>query len=438
MRDFLAAGGDHTVHVNHCYMGDVSFEEFSAYFVSPFPEGGKFDVCIIGAGLAGLSTALHIAEMGLSVIILEAARVAWGASGRNGGQVSSVPRHDILYPHSRMSNHMEDVVWEYSTNGNRLLKDIIARLHIDCSWKDGMMTVSRSDSFTEWGDKYIRYIQERYGYNALSLKYKSDLTSYISGGSYTGGIYDTEGGHLNPVKLSVGIACEVSRLGGVICDKTMVVNIQNERPCKIYTADDKVVCADYVVMCCNAYRGRLYNYDNYILPVNSFIIATDVLPVDVRNSIIKQDIAFADDAMSPEYFRLNENGGLIFGATESFSPVYPRNYTDRVKKRMLQVFPELADYQIPYSWGGTLAITSSRLPNFTREGNIISISGWSGEGIHLSVMGGKVVSDEITGTGSIFRSMNSIANVAMPQTLTGTYYYIAKYAVSRMKDKYFS
>lgn len=393
--------------------GEYPPSYYAATATPPAPRpalqgAARADVCIIGAGYTGLSAALHLAERGYSVIVLEAHRVGFGASGRNGGQVGPGQRieQDVI---ERMVGQAEArKLWDIGLEARDLVRDLIVRHDMDCPLKPGVIHADWHARDVPHAHAYAEKLTRDYDYHEIEALDRAAIQQIVNSSAYQGGVLDHGAGHLHPLRFAFGLARAAQTAGAQIFESSLVVDIQQGATVKVQTQAGHVV-ADHVLLAANGYMGGLVpQVAAKVMPINNFIIATEPLAPD---TVLTRDVAVADSKFVVNYFRLSEDGRLLFGGGESYGYRFP-DIVKTVRKPMLEVFPQLKDTRIDYSWGGTLAITMTRLPCFMRLApNIISASGYSGHGVALATMAGKVMAAAIAGQSEQFDAM---ARVRLP------------------------
>lgn len=367
----------------------------------PFPDlpalfgSMKADLCIIGGGYAGLSAALHAAEAGLDVVVLEANRIGWGASGRNGGQVGIGPRADIN-TYERIAGKADAAkVWDIALSANRLVRDLIAQHDIDCDLADGYVDCAWRESEVSELQEYVDHLSGQYNHHTARPLDRSEMVEMLGTERYFGGYLDTVGAHLHPLKYALGLARAAQAAGAQIFERSQAVEIAAGR---VRTTTGEVR-ADHVLLACNGYLdGLSMPPQRRMLPLNNFILATEPLGEDRARRVNRDNVCASDTRFVLNYFRLSPDGRMLWGGGESTSRRFPSDLKSFVRARMLEIYPDLADVAITHAWGGTLAITGTRVPLFQDLGQgVRAIGGWSGSGIHMATMGGKIAADAVAG-----------------------------------------
>jgi gamma-glutamylputrescine oxidase len=382
----------------------------------PAPLEGDIsaDICIVGAGYTGLSAALHLAERGYSVVVLEAERIGWGASGRNGGQLGIGQRKDQRALEERLGRDWAHRLWELGVESNALVKELIARHNIQCDLKPGLLHAAWKKSDAEWLRSEADHMASEYGYEKMRYVPRDEMREMVATDCYYGGILDEDGAHLHPLNYALGLARAARAAGVVIHEESCVTDISRTDPAIVKTARSTVQ-ASHIILACNAYLDILEpRVAGMIMPINNFIIATEPLGDEARK-LIRDDVCIQDTKFVIDYYRLSADGRLLFGGGESYSPNLPEDLAGFVRKPMLRVFPQLKTKRIDYAWSGAVAITLKRMPHFGRlEPNIIFAHGYSGQGINIATLGGKLVAEAVAGQAERFDIMAKLKTPRFP------------------------
>jgi gamma-glutamylputrescine oxidase len=391
----------------------ASYYAATAPLLDPLPalKGAvRADVCVIGAGYTGLSAALHLAERGYSVVVLDAHRVGFGASGRNGGQVSSGQRIEQDAIEKMVGRADARKLWDIGEAAKHLVQDLIARHGIDCGWKPGVLHADWQARDVPHTHAYADKLAQEYGYAQVEKLDRDGVQALVKSPAYQGGALDHGAGHLHPLRYCLGLARAALAAGAQIFEQSLVVDIQQSARAKVQTQSGHVD-AEHVILATNGYLGGLVpQVAAKVMPINNFIIATEPLPA---GHVLMRDIAVADSKFVINYFRLSEDGRLLFGGGESYGYRFP-DIEATVRKPMAQVFPQLRDVKITHAWGGTLAITVTRLPHFARIGRMLSAAGYSGAGVGMATLAGQILADTVAGQSERFDVMARVPLPAFP------------------------
>lgn len=357
------------------------------------------DICIIGGGFTGTSAALHLAEAGYQVTLLEAHKIGWGASGRNGGQICQ--GHNMGHEEmvKQVGKEAADLLWQTSVDSVTLVKDLVKQYQIDCDLSDGVLHVANKPKHAQEIRDAVAYKRDVLGYQGVSFLNADEVAQKLGTDRYHGGEWYAEGAHLHPLNFALGLAKAAEGHGAKLYENSAVIDYQvGEKP-MVRTAKGQVTCR-YILFACNGYLGHLNRpAARKIMPINNFIIATEPLPQEVIGRINPDNIAIADSKFVVNYYRLSADGRMLWGGGENYSPRFPKDIAGFVKKHMIETYPELDRYRIDYAWGGTLAITLNRMPHIARQDeNIFVAHGYSGHGVALATFAGAVFAKAVQGS----------------------------------------
>lgn len=361
------------------------------------------DVCVIGGGIAGCSTALELAERGYRVVLLEGQRIGWGASGRSGGQAITgfASGQNKLVQQVGADNARR--MWNISLEGLQLIRDRVAKYNIDCDLHWGQMHAAIKPRQRDELLHEKREAEEKYGYKQLRFLERADVEALIDTQRYCAGLYDGGSGHLHPLNYTLGLAAAASAAGVTIHEHSLVTGLTHDQPAVVSTADGKVR-AKFVVLCGNAYLNNLVpSLRSRIMPVGTYIVATQPLGEARMQQLMRENIAVTDINFVLDYFRRSADHRLLFGGRVSYSGLDAFNTANATRKRMLKVFPQLANVNIEYAWGGYVDITLSRAPDFGRVApHVYYLQGFSGHGIALTGIAGRLAAEAIAGQAERF------------------------------------
>lgn len=388
---------------------------------APFPDqppllgAGQADVCVIGAGYAGLSAALHLAERGYAVRVLEAHRVGWGASGRNGGQVASGQRVDQVTLERMVGRDLARAAFRIGVEAAQLVRDLIDRHGIACAYRPGVAELAHRRRFDRAMAAYVEKMARDYDYHTMRFLPPAEVRGLLGTTAYSAGILDMAAGHLHPLDYARGLARAALDAGATIHEMSRVRRIEPGARQRVVT-DAGEITAEHVIIACNGYVGDLEPESAArVLPINSYIIATEPLPEEIARGCIREDIAAFDTRFVVHYFRLSPDRRMLFGGRESYGYRFPSGFRDAVRARMLAIFPQLAPFAITHAWGGTLGITRSRLPSFLRpRPGLLSIGGFSGSGVAMATMAGAIAAEAVAGRAERWDVMAALPSPPFP------------------------
>jgi gamma-glutamylputrescine oxidase len=361
------------------------------------------DVCVVGGGIAGCSTALHLAERGYRVALLESERIGWGASGRSGGQ--AIPGFSCSQDKLVAQVGIETArrMWDISVEGMELLPERVRRHAIDCDLRLGWMHAATKQRHVGELTAWHRELEDVYRYPGTRVLGPDEVREWIRSERYVGALYDPRSGHLHPLNYTLGLAAAAEAAGAHLFEGSAVTRIDHADPATITTASG-CVRARYVAICCNAWIDELEpGLRSRIMPVGTYIVATEPLGAARMRTLLREPFAVSDANWVIDYFRPSQDERMLFGGRVSYSGLDPRHTGAATRLRMIRVFPQLADTRIDYAWGGYVDITMSRAPDFGRLApNIYYLQGFSGHGIALTGMAGKLIAEAVAGQAERF------------------------------------
>ena len=390
------------------------------------------DVCVIGAGYTGLSSALFLAEAGYSVTVLEAAKVGFGASGRNGGQLVNSYSRDVDVIEARYGDKTAEVLGSMIFEGADIIRQRIQHYDIQCDYRPGgifaALNKKQLKGLTEQKNSW-----ERYGNQNLTLLDAHDIKREVGCDNYVGGLLDMQGGHIHPLNLALGEASAIIGLGGKIFEQSAAVEITYGEPITVRTAKG-VVRAKYLLIAGNAYLPQ--NLDSRVtsksMPCGSQIVVTEPLAENVARSLITHNYCVEDCNYLLDYYRLTADNRLLYGGGVVYGAREPDDIEQLIKPKILRTFPQLKAVKIDYRWTGNFLLTMSRMPQFGRiEKNAYYMQGYSGHGVTCSHLAGKLISEMIRGDAERFDAFASLPHMPMlggrtfqvPLTAMGAAYY---------------
>jgi gamma-glutamylputrescine oxidase len=362
------------------------------------------DVCVVGGGIAGCSAALHLAERGFQVVLLEEHRVGWGASGRSGAQAI----HGVAAGQGKLERLLGPAgartVWDVSVEALALMRELIRRYSIDCDWVNGYLLAAVKERHVRELRVELTDLRETYGYPSVRYLEREELRAVLDTDRYRGALYDSNSGHLHPLNYTLGLAAAAESRGAQIFEGTRALSFDaNGSPVRVVTPHGEVR-ARHVVLCGNVYLGDTApSLTSKIMAVATYIIATEPLGEARARQLIANNAAVSDMNWVLDYFRRSADQRLLFGGRVNYSGLKSFDAPSATRARMLEVFPQLAEVRIEYAWGGEVDITLNRAPHFGRLApNVYFLQGFSGHGIALTGIAGKLVAEAIAGTAERF------------------------------------
>lgn len=383
----------------------------------PLEGSVEADVCVVGAGIAGCSAALHLAERGLKVVLLEENRVGWGASGRSGAQAiqgiaSGQAKLDRL-----IGPKDAKAVWEVSVEGLALMRQLIRRFAIDCDWVDGHLSTAVKPRHDRDIHAELAELKGVYGYPSVRYMPPEEVRATLATERYLGGLYDTNSGHLHSLNYTLGLAAACTSLGVQIHAGTRAVSFAQAANSKVrITTPQGEVRARFLVLCGNVFLGDTAPaLAAKIMAVATYIVATEPLGPARAQALITNNTAVSDMNWVLDYYRRSADHRLLFGGRVNYSGLKSFDAPSATRARMLSVFPQLKDVRLDFTWGGDVDITLNRAPNFGRLAqNVYFLQGFSGHGIALTGIAGKLVAEAIGGTAERFDVFARIPHAKFP------------------------
>ena len=358
------------------------------------------DVCVVGGGFSGLNTALELAERGMSVIVLEAHKIGWGASGRNGGQLIRGVGHGLEQFEGIIGKDGVRQMKLMGLEAVEIVRQRVERYNIACDLTWGYCDLANKprdlEGFAEEAEE-LRGLGYRHETRLLQA---NEVRSVVGSDRYVGGLVDMGSGHLHPLNLALGEAAAAAQLGVKLFENSAVTRIDYGPEVRVHTAQGSVR-AKSLVLGCNAYLKDLNpQLSGKVLPAGSYIIATEPLSEAQAHALLPQNMAVCDQRVALDYYRLSADRRLLFGGACHYSGRDPRDIGAYMRPKMLDVFPHLADVKIDYQWGGMIGIGANRLPQIGRlpdQPNVYFAQAYSGHGVNATHLAGKLLAEAISG-----------------------------------------
>ena len=380
---------------------------------APLLGSQNADVCVIGAGFTGISTALHLAERGYNVHAVEANKVGWGASGRNGGQMISgiSGRKNIA---NKLGEDTNEVLRGLRWAGHEIIRERVETYNIQCDLKFGYLDAAIKERHVRDLEADYEQLQKDNFPHEFRLLSGDETSEFIGTGAYIGALLNMANGHLHPLNLCIGEAQAAVSLGATIYEQSPVLDIEKGKRPRVVTQQGSVT-ADVVVLAGNAYHALERKLRDIMFPVNSFIIATEPLSEEMVEAINQRDLAVCDPNVVLEYFRLSADKRLLFGGRFNYFGLDPDVIKQNLRPRMLKIYPRLADVRIDYAWGGTIGVPINRVPQLGRiSPNIFYCQGYSGHGVNVTHLAGQIMADAVAGTVERFDLFANVKPVIIP------------------------
>ncbi len=360
------------------------------------------EVVVIGGGFTGLSAALSCAEKGLSVILLEAQTIGFGASGRNGGQLIPGLRWAIREIDAAFGRERAKAIFDLAWGAVARVRGRIAKHAIACDLKPGHLEAAYKPSHFEDMVREAEFLSAQFGWTSLSIVSRDDMAQHIAGGGYHGGVYDMQGGHFHPLNYALGLAQAALGAGVQIFEHSPVTGYQDRGQGGVdVLTESGPIHATRLILATDAWTHMLAPaWGRFTIPIMNYNIATAPLPD--ADALLPSDAAVADSRFVLNYFRLSADKRMIFGGGEKYSQTPPADIAGFVRKHMVDVFPTLCDVPIDYAWGGAVSVTMNRLPQMGREGAVYFAHGFSGHGALVTTLAGELLAEAVTGDFSGF------------------------------------
>jgi gamma-glutamylputrescine oxidase len=381
---------------------------------APLRGSERADVAIVGAGFTGLWAAKTLAERGLKAVVLEAHRVGWGASGRNGGQVGTGYNWHQKKLEGRLGRDAARAVWDIAEEGKRQLRDFIAAEAPEARYLPGVAHGEYSASDARESRENAEHLARHYGYDQLEALDRDAFRALVKSPLYVGGTLDRGAGHIHPLRYALALARAAEGAGVVIHEGSIVLGIDKGEPATLRTKDGELR-AQHVILAGNGYMPDLEpQVAAQVMPINSFIGATE--PLGNRwTDVLADDIAVADSKFVVNYYRFSEDRRFLFGGRESYGLGFPKDIAGPLRMRLANLFPQLRGARIEQFWGGTLGITMTRLPLIIRVApNIVSGGGFSGHGVALSGVTGRIMAEAVLGQAERFDALAALPTPRFP------------------------
>jgi gamma-glutamylputrescine oxidase len=406
------------------------------------------DVAVVGGGLAGLSAAIELADRGYRVVLLEAQRLGWGASGRNGGQALAglACEQDVI--EAQLGREEARRIWAMTIEALALIGERRARFGIDCDWRAGYLSVAVGARKAAELQRWQHRMASDYGHETTWIP-SAELPGWIASPRFHSGVHDPLSGHLHPLKYSLGLASAAASLGVRLFEQSAVTGIEPGPTVRLRTAGG-MVHASHVLLAGNVYlQGIAPVLERRIMPVGTYIVASHALDPALAASLVPSRSAVCDTNFVLDYFRPTADHRMLYGGRVSYSTATPMNLAASMQRRMAATFPQLAGTPVEFAWGGFVDISMNRAPDFGRLSSLVGgspgearrwqqvyyLQGFSGHGLALTGLAGKLVAEAIDGDASRFDTFARLRHRPFPGgRLLRTPALVAGMAYYRLKD----
>lgn len=380
---------------------------------TPLRGDRSADVCVIGAGFTGISTALYLAERGYDVHVVEANKVGWGASGRNGGQMIGgiAGEKEIAKHHGR---DVEEIFGELRWAGHEIIRERVETYGIDCDLKYGYVDVAIKKRHLDDIHHDCERLHKAGFPHEVRILSREETRACTGTDAYIGALLNMGNGHLHPLNLCIGEANAAVSLGATIYEQSPVIGIQHGDKARVMT-DSGSVSADAIVIAGNAYHYLERKLRGIMFPVNSFIVATEPLSEETVAAINPRDLAICDPNFVLEYYRLSADKRLLFGGRLNYFGDDPKVIEAKHRRKIARHYPQLENVKIDYAWGGTIGVPVNRVPQMGRiSPNVFYCQGYSGHGVNVTHLAGQIMADAIGGTLERFDLFASVKPFVVP------------------------
>ncbi|MDP5072246.1 MAG: FAD-binding oxidoreductase, partial [Congregibacter sp.] len=359
--------------------------------------------------------AIFLKKRGYSVTLLEAHRLGWGASGRNGGHVGTGQRADQYTLEKLVGKQQAKALWGLGLEAVTTVCELISEFNIQCELKTGNLHTASSKKAATELRKETDHLRAIYNYGDIRYVETDELAQMTSAQGFHGAVLDTAARHLHPLNYCLGLARAADELGVELHENSRVSHYEEGEHVHVHTDAGTVEC-EHLLLACNGYLGKLEpRVAGQIMPINNYVIATEPLSEETARRLIRDDTSMSDSRFVINYWKLSADRRLLFGGGESYTSRFPKDIPAFVRPYMLRIYPELANTPIDYGWGGTLAITLNRMPALGHVSpRILYAHGYSGHGVPTATLAGKLIAETIAGTAERFDVMAKVPTPKFP------------------------
>lgn len=377
----------------------------------------QVDVCIVGGGFTGLNSAIELAERGYKVAVVEARKMGWGASGRNGGQLIRGVGHGVEQFEKHIGSEGVLAMKHMGLEAVEIVRQRVAKYQIDCDLTWGYCDLANKRRHIEGFFEDLQELQALGYRHELRLLDKTQMHEVVGSENYLGGMIDMGSGHLHPLNLALGEAAAADSLGVQLFERSPVTRIDYGPQVRVHTAQGHIQ-AEQLILGCNAYMNQLNpKLGGQVLPAGSYIIATEPLSEEQAQRLIPQNMALCDQRVALDYYRLSADRRLLFGGACNYSGRDPKDIVAFMRPKMLKVFPELANTRIDFAWGGMIGIGANRLPQIGRlpeQPNVYFAQAYSGHGVNATHLAGRLLAEAIHGQSNGFDLFAKVPHMTFP------------------------
>ncbi|MDE1164114.1 MAG: FAD-binding oxidoreductase [Pseudomonas sp.] len=375
------------------------------------------DVVIIGGGFTGVATAVELAERGLKVAIVEANKIGWGASGRNGGQVTGSLSGDEAMRgqmRKRLGDEVDDFIWHLRWRGHQIIENRVAKYNIACDLKQGHLHAAMKPAhMTELRAAHDEAVRRGMG-DQVTLLDQADMRQHLDSPLYLGALKNTRNLHLHPLNLCLGEARAAASLGALIYENTEVLEIVHGARPAVVTALGRID-AKQVMLAGDVYHKlEPKQLKGKIFPAMGGIVTTAPLG-DLARELNPQDLAVYDCRFVLDYYRMTADGRLLFGGGANYSGKDSRDIAGELLPCIERTFPRLKGVNIDFQWSCAMGIVVNRIPQLGKlSDNVWYCQGYSGHGIATSHIMGQIMAEALTGTLESFDTFAGCSHIKVP------------------------
>lgn len=395
----------------------LSWYEASVIERPQYPElngARQTDVVIIGGGYTGLSAAYHLAKNGVDVVLIEAARLGDGASGRNGGQLGTGQRTWAEDLEKQYGFERAKALFEIAEEAKTHLLEFASANNIDMDYTRGQISAAHKQRYLKNYQNHAEQMATRFGYSHIRYVERDEMASLLGSDRYHGGIYDSGTGHIHPLKFLIGAAKAAQKAGAHLFENTAATRLKTAHGSVQVETSRGTITAKNAFIAVNAYGGQLEQSSaSHIMPIRSFIGAT--APLGDNNTVLPGGESVDDSRFVVRYFRRSKDGRLLFGGREAYTADNPRDISDHIRRQIGEIYPELKQVEITHAWGGSVGITMPRQP-FVKEvmPGVISAGGYSGHGVMLANYIGRLYAEALSGNREKLKLFEELRIPAFP------------------------
>ena len=397
----------------------------------------KTDICIIGGGLTGISSALNLAETGHAVTLVEGMRIGSGASGRNGGQIVQGYSCDIETMIKTVGQEKSALLWSMAREAIEEIDRRINLHEISCARQSGYVFAATNNSQFKLLKRINQKLKNTFNYEATSVLDQNTIKKWVKTESYVGGLLDYGSGQFHSLKYLHGLTEAAKNTGVQFFEDSKAIQISGGDTITVKTTHGSVK-AKTLIIAGNAYlRGLEDTLQRKIIRVTSTVGVTTPLSPTQINSVLPGGVPVADCNSILDYFRITDDKRLLFGAGADYLGRETKNKKSLIRNRIINLFPQLNEFDLEYVWNGFIAATKNQLPEIIcAQPNIYIAQGFSGHGLALTGLAGILITEKINGISERFDIFASINHQDMPLHPYRKPLLIAAMLINKLKDFY--